>query len=147
MNAKEWAERLNGREYRDEMNGFEEKQAHDDGVIIVFGASDDLIEFRGVINDEGYAWDGVTVSLTNKPSLFKEDENQETLEFNRMQIANMNKVQAIWCPTGQDGRVWASWHIVLHGSLQGHPFDIMEDGELFCRGIVFDSKQLTQEAL
>lgn len=145
MNAKEWAERLNGREYRDEMNGFEEKQAHDDGVIIVFGASDDLIEFRGVINDEDGAWEGTTVKLTNKPSLFNEDENEETLEFNRMQIASMRTVQAIWCPKGEDGKVWASWEI--RSQIPHETFDIMEGGELYCRGIVFDAKWLTEEAL
>lgn len=49
---KKWAKKLNGREYREEVTEQEEKEAEEDGVVIVFGGSDDLIEFRGAICNE-----------------------------------------------------------------------------------------------
>lgn len=142
--AMEWAAKLSGREYGEEVSGAESKQAKEDGVVIVFGASDDLLEFRGVIDDEDGAWEGTKVKLTNKPSLFNEEENAETLEFNRMQIAGMRTITAVWCPKNEAGKVWASWEIKT--DIPHVPFDIMEDGEIFCRGLVFEAKWLTSES-
>jgi len=92
MNVKEWAEKLNGREYGQENDC---DQLKSDGVIIAYGASDDLLEFRGALDDEVGAYDGTTVKLTITDSgevkVFNEDENQETAEFNRIQIACMKK--------------------------------------------------------
>ena len=47
MNLKEWAEKLNGREIGDEVTSAEAKQMVSEGVIVAFGASDDLLEFVG----------------------------------------------------------------------------------------------------
>ena len=43
MNTKEWAKILDGREYPKVMTSAEEKEAKKDGVVIVSGASDDLL--------------------------------------------------------------------------------------------------------
>ena len=135
MTIKEWATLLNGREYTKEMTKAEEKQAKEDGVVIVFGASDDLIEFRGVVDDEAGAWEGTTEKITPTAKLYNPNENKETLEFNSMQISNMLKIQSIWCPKNENGEIWASWEV--RTKVPHETFDIMEDGEIFCRGIVF----------
>src|ERR1035437_9284458 len=52
MDKEELAKRLNGREIGDETYPNESKQAAEDGLVMVFGASDDLMEFRGAIDEE-----------------------------------------------------------------------------------------------
>jgi hypothetical protein len=47
----------------------------------------------------------------------------------------MKTVQAVWCPRDENGKIWASWKIQT--DIPHETFDIMEDGELFCRGVVF----------
>ena len=44
---KEFANRLNGREYGQELTPAEAQRAKEAGIVVVFGASDDLMEFRG----------------------------------------------------------------------------------------------------
>lgn len=46
-NVKKWAEKLDGRKYGNELTRDEEKKLKDLGLVVVFGASDDLCEFRG----------------------------------------------------------------------------------------------------
>ena len=58
MNAESLSKKLNGCEYRDEVSTEVANEAKECGLVIVFGASDDLIEFRGAIYDEVGAYDG-----------------------------------------------------------------------------------------
>lgn len=145
MNVKEWAERLNGREYGWDLTADEAKQAKLDGVVISYGDSDDLLEFRGAIDDEVGAWKGTKVKLTNEPRILNEELNTKELHFNQMQIAGMRTMTDVWCPKGEDGKVWASWNVTT--DIPHETFDIMEEGEIFGRGIVFDVKHLTSEVL
>jgi hypothetical protein len=146
MTINEWAEKLTGREYGEELTKEEEQALKADGLVAAFGASDDLLEFRGALHDEAGAWDGTTEKLcitdTGEVKVFNKEENQETAEFNRMQIANMKKVEAIWSPRGPDGKAWASWEIRIYGDIPYATFDIMEDGDLYCRGIVFEARHI-----
>ena len=66
MNAKELAAKLNGREYLREITDEEAKQAKASGLVVVYGASDDLIEFRGAIHDEGDCYDGGEILFDSK---------------------------------------------------------------------------------
>lgn len=52
MTKEELAQRLNGREYRNEITPLDIKEAKDSGLVIVYGASDDLMEFEGAISEE-----------------------------------------------------------------------------------------------
>ena len=57
MEARELAEKLNGRTYGDSFDDVLE-EAQQSGLVIVTGASDDLMEFDGAIRDEGGCFDG-----------------------------------------------------------------------------------------
>lgn len=57
-NVLKWANKLNGREYGNEISRSEMLEAQTDNVIIVFGSSDDELEFRGLIYDEVSAYGG-----------------------------------------------------------------------------------------
>ncbi len=142
MNKKEWAKKLNNRRYTEEITKDEEAQAKADGIVVVFGASDDLIEFRGAFHDEAGAWEGTTVQITSKFTIFNKDNNAETFEFNIEQIAKMRKITAVWCPENKHGDVWASWNYKT--DIPHEKFAIFEDdGDVYCHGIVFESKELS----
>lgn len=136
MNIKEWAEKLTGREYGEELTNKENEKAKADGVIIVFGASDDLIEFRGVIDDEDGAWEGTEVRITPDLNLFSEDKNREDFKYNSDQIVKMPIVKSTWNPKELE----TNW--LISSAIPHETFDILEDGELYCRGIVFHSDSL-----
>lgn len=52
MTIYEFAERLDGRQYGNEITKIEEQEAKELGFVVVFGYSDDNAEFRGAIDDE-----------------------------------------------------------------------------------------------
>lgn len=49
---KKWQEKLNDRQYGAELETFEEEELKKDGIVAVFGYSDDLCEIRGSLYDE-----------------------------------------------------------------------------------------------
>lgn len=106
MTTKEWAQRLNGREYRDEITKEEVKQAEKDGMVIALGYSDDLLELFGAINQEISAFDG----------------------------RDFGFVSAEWCPKNELGEVYASW--LIESKFPHESFNIYEDEELYCVGAV-----------
>jgi hypothetical protein len=135
MKVKDWVERISGFEYpADELDNLNKEMAAD-GIIIAYGASDDLLEFQGVVNDEVGVYGGNEVSISSRRKgtafIFDEEENNDSKEFNRKEIEQMQKIKAVWAPKDID----ASWKIETE--IPHETFDIMEDGELFCRGIVF----------
>jgi hypothetical protein len=134
MTVKEWAEKLTGIEYpADELDDLNKEMATD-GIIIAYGASDDLLEFRGVIYDEVGAWEGTEAIISSRGKgtafIFDEEENNDSKEFSRKEIKQMQKIKAVWNPKDID----ASWKIETE--IPHETFDIMEDGELFCRGVL-----------
>ena len=58
MTQFEFAQKLHGRLRSREIFTNEEILARDNGLVVVMGASDDLMEFTGAISDEVSAWDG-----------------------------------------------------------------------------------------
>jgi len=129
MNASEWASLLNGREYGSEMTREEKRKAKSDGVLIFYGYSDDNVEIRGVADEEVSAYDGTTIKLLSNGSVM-EDHDCDCEYCGYKKVASV-AVHADWCQI--DGYSWTFRTDVPHST-----FDIMEDGEKFCRGIVLD---------
>ena len=65
MTAKELAEMLSGREYGMEITKEEERQAAAAKLVVVYGYSDDNVEFRGAIDEEIGAYEEATIYLTS----------------------------------------------------------------------------------
>ncbi len=63
MNKEELAKRLDGRLIGNEISKEEEAKAQEDGLIVIFGASDDLAEIRGAIYDEVGCYDGGVIAF------------------------------------------------------------------------------------
>lgn len=146
MNKEQFAELLNGRQYRDEITKDEEKLAKENGLLVCFGASDDLLEFRGIIYDEVGAYDGCSALLVKKKGgkidVMSEDDFKEVQEImdDKELDFELPKVEVIaeWCPDDLE----CSWRI--KSDLPHATFDIMEDGELYCRGIIIEKSVIEQ---
>lgn len=138
MTKEEFAARLHGREYRKEMSRADDTLAMNEGLVVVFGASDDLVEFRGAIDEELYCHENLAANLflTNgsqgKPIWIAATE-QDTQNYIPTPFP---PIVAQWAPAEPD----CSW--LITSDIPHATFDILEDGELFCRGIVFSLVEL-----
>lgn len=139
MTKEEFASGLNNREYGSELTQYERQRAKESGLVVVYGASDDLIEFDGAIRDEGGCYDGGDVYFDRTGVA----QNGEKLA---------NKIAAVWCgkvddePAGdlsefqtENGETitWTYKTDIPHAT-----FMVYEDGEPYCRGIVFSIEDL-----
>lgn len=127
---------LTGREYGWKLSEEEKALAKKHDIVIAYGDSDDLLEFRGAIEDEASAIDGGTAHIVNgKLYEAPDDDEVETLQKFGVdidkQLQSAITVNAEWCPKDLD----CSWRISVNR--EHATFDVMEDGELFCRGVVF----------
>ena len=137
MIMKEFAEMLSGREYGMEITKDEERQAADAGLVVVYGYSDDNVELRGAIDAEVGAWEGATIYV-NKGGLLEEPacgsaENCNCPYFTAAK-STAKTIEAVW---GRSGVPWTFKTDIPHET-----FNIYEDGELFCVGIVFSVEDL-----
>lgn len=78
ITKEQFAELLNGNEYRDEMTKEQECIAKENNLLVVFGASDDLLEVRGAISDEYGAYDGGEFLLVKKGEMYADNEDENT---------------------------------------------------------------------
>ena len=148
MKREEFAALINGRQYRDEMTKDEERIAEESNLIVIFGASDDLVEFRGKIYDEIGAYEGTDfiiatpgteIHVENERKYFKA-EGLEVYPLTADSIGRDNRFKAEWSPKSID----ASWLITT--DIPHVPFDIFEDNDLYCRGVVISVDDLIQPA-
>lgn len=137
MTREEWAKLLDGREYRCELSSEEEAQAKADGVLIVFGASDDLMELRGVICDEVGCSDGGEALVTCDKVFDSDHECDCDYCGFKAAVKTAVKIKALWCP--DDVYSWTYKTKVPHST-----FDIVEDDEKYCRGIVISAADLPE---
>lgn len=137
MTMKEFAKMLSGREYGMELTKDEERQAADAGLVVAYGYSDDNVELRGAIDEEVGAWDGTTIRLTKAGVLqgpaCDSAENCDCPYFAAAKNA-AKTIKAVW---GAGGVSWTFETDIPHET-----FNIYEDGELFCVGIVFSVEYL-----
>lgn len=136
MTRDEAAERLNGSEYGQEGSKELFAEMKEAGLVAVFGASDDLMEFRGAINDEIGAWDGTTAYLT-KAGLLSSKCDDDCPYFFAEQAA-ASKIDAGWAKL--DDYSWSFTTSIPHAT-----FEVTEDDENYCRGIVFSLADVPAE--
>lgn len=138
---EDFAMLLDGREYTKEITKEEETIAKNNNFVVCFGASDDLLEFRGAIYDECGAYNSVLVYVINDKVITESDFEEKYLEtFKELNIpAPLSTiVKAIWCESDEFPKdLDASWLIKVEG-VKSVPFDVMGDGGLYCRGAVFE---------
>lgn len=137
MTKEQFAQLLNGRTYGNEITSEEEDLAKENGLLICFGASDDLLEMRGIIYEEYGTYEGGTTLLVRKKTgisaidLDKYNELMEILKDNDFELdIKRIPIKSEWCPSD----LKCSWRIST--TIPHATFDIMEDDGLYCRGIV-----------
>lgn len=126
-NVKKWAEKLDGRKYGSELTEIEEKELKALGLVVVFGASDDLCKFHGAINDEVGCFDGGDIYvnaeglIANNMDMFDDFVPENSPEFVLIKMC--------WDLRGY------SW--ICETDIPHESFDILDDGNPYCQGIIF----------
>lgn len=120
---------LDGKEYTCEMDEVNEIAVKNDGIVILFGGSDDLMEFRGAINDEVGSYDGGEAYLTEKGLLVNECSDSDCPYFEK-EKEKAHRIEAVW---DRDGIPWQYETTIPHIT-----FNIMENGKIYCKGIIFE---------
>ncbi len=125
MTAKEWAEKLSGREYGKELTQQEEMQMKQDGIVAVFGAGIDICNFCGAISDLFYFDDDIRVNIKGRV-IYNPSDQLDSSEFKQIQPICHDEGNPYW---------------TYETDIPHETFDIYDsdaDNELFCKGIVFE---------
>ena len=123
--AEVLARRLDGRQYREELTTKDLAWARDNGLVIVYGASDDLLEIDGIFCDEFECYGGGEICFTrNGPGL---DKNMVK-----------NVIKAVWCKEG----IIPSYSWIYETDIPHSTFNIMDGNDYYCQGIVFSIDDL-----
>lgn len=132
MTKEDLAAQIDGREYGAELTEEESAQAKANGLVVVFGASDDLMEFRGAIYDEQGVYDGGTALIDGSGLLPEREqiEDDATLEDWVERRKTAKTIEALWAEEGD-----YSW--TYKTSIPHATFEIVEGDDAYCRGIVF----------
>jgi hypothetical protein len=135
MTKETLAAAIHGCEYRQELSRFDGREAKAAGLVVVYGASDDLMELEGAISDEADVCNGGIVHLDAKGIIDRERlgiddgaSDRAIEEYSRRKV-RARTIRAVW---GKDGISWSYETDISHAT-----FDVLEDGEVYCRGIVF----------
>lgn len=132
MTKEELADQLNGLEYPTRIPGALIVAAQSAGLVILCGASDDLMEFYGARREEIGCYDGGTAFvdadgvLPDRDCLNGEEELAEYVQRQK----SAKSIEALWCK--EDGYSWTYKTEIPHAT-----FEVVEDEEPYCRGIVF----------
>jgi hypothetical protein len=138
MHTKEtFAALITGRQYRREINKPESELAKASRLLVIFGASDDLVEFEGLFTDEaGLPNAGQSIMFDEDGIIpdFSEFQDGDRTEgeykkyFKRKESAKT--IQPFWCKAGQD------FTFYFETELPHATFEIFDGEEAYCRGIV-----------
>lgn len=138
MTPQELAAKLDGSEYPFRLTPQNRGIAVASGLLIVYGSSDDLIEFEGAWADESGCYEGGTVTIDRTgivPDFAQvEHEVSEVLEWVRRSKASAS-IEALWC--AEPGFSWTYKTGIPHAD-----FLVMEDGDPYCRGMVIALAEL-----
>ena len=126
------ANKFNGRNYGDEITMDECNEFRELGIVVVFGYSDDNTEFRGAIHNEVGTYEGGEIFL-NSDGLFEDCECE--CKWSVLEKLKCKSINALWCE--QDHIPWTYDTDIPHET-----FNVLEDGEIYCRGIVFNINKL-----
>lgn len=119
---------LNGRIIGSEVLPKDEEWLRSAGLVVIFGASDDLAEIRGAIHDEVGVYDGGEIHFINGGLYERECEDEGCPHELEIQNGTYD-VKACW---GERGASWS-----YETSIPHETFNVLEDDEVFCIGIVF----------
>lgn len=128
LTLKSAAQQMNGNEYTEEGSRELFDQMKENRMVAVFGASDDLMEFHGAIEDEVGAYGGGSAYIDSNGLVENRcGEGDDCPNFK----PSGELVEALWLQND----INASW--TYKTDIPHETFDIMEDDKIYSRGIVF----------
>ena len=136
MNKEDLATALNGFYYTE----FEaklknvQKEAEESGLVIVYGASDDLMELRGALNNEYGCYDGGTFYITRAGVAERMDDICGRCDLYKNSLKQAHKLIAKWCK--------GEWCWGYEIDVPYSTFRIYEGDDNYCEGIVFELEDL-----
>lgn len=136
MNIQEVADKLNGVEYGSEGSILTLefcRELRREGIVVVRGYSDDLVEFDGAISDE---FGGYQHYLNSKGLIRNECDCEDCPYFEKLLKDTPYYINPEWCKTEE--YCWTYDTNIPHVT-----FDVMENGDKYCKGIVFKLSDLT----
>lgn len=119
---EEFSLSLTNKQYGNELTKEEINKAKENGLIVVYGASDDLIEFEGCISEEIDCYGGGIFNIKSKSLEIKVASSEK----------DKNKIEAVWCDSDFENTSWTYKTDIPHSK-----FNIYEDNDIYCIGIVF----------
>jgi hypothetical protein len=134
MNIHDVAAKLNGIQYRQgEPDRAFEKVLRDNRLVVVIGSSDDLVNFYGAISDERGAYE----HYIDATGFLRNNCDCEDCPYYAEIIKSAKVIEPEWCM--HPDYVWTYKTDIPHAV-----FDVMEEDEKYCRGIVFSLDNLAQ---
>ena len=134
MTKEELALQITGREYPLELLPAEKRFAKDSGLVIVYGASDDLMEFEGAIEDEIGAYEGTTARIHQGGVLQRHYDCECEYCGYKTFAKQSSTIKAVW---GKGGYLWTYKTDIPHAT-----FEIVRGKDKYCRGIVISLADL-----
>lgn len=128
MTPKTAAAKINGNQYGKEVSTALAAELKSAGLVAVFGASDDLMEFRGAIYDEVGCYNGGTAHLTSDGLVTNNCDDEDCPYFAKLKEM-CPTIEALW---DEGGFSWRYKTAIPHAT-----FVIKEDDDDYCEGIVF----------
>jgi hypothetical protein len=137
VTPQELAAMLHGREYPNDVTKEVAMLAKENDLVIVHGGSDDIMYFAGAMAEEIGAYNGHTAHIDVQGAVpeFADlclDQDEEGLRRYFASAGARREIDAVW---DEDDISWQYRTTIPHVT-----FDIMEDEEVYCRGIVFAVK-------
>lgn len=131
ITVKEYADMLNGRKYSYPQFTKEEiKIAKDNGFVIVCGASDDLMEFYGAMDDEGSCYDGGKVWFDEESVLDGPSTTGDRC------------IEAFWCRESEKDEKGNVITWTYETDIPHETFMIYDEEEPYCKAIVFSIEEI-----
>lgn len=127
---KKWQKILNDREYREELDFFEEEKLKKDGIVAVFGYSDDLCEIRGALYDEIECYSDKKVVYVKENDCFVSSNYYDENPSELIKI-DLSKKPYIDISNTRDG-----WKYEIP-NIPHLEFKIYEEDTIYCTGKLF----------
>ena len=142
ITKEELAERLNGRQYGKEISRQEEQEAKEAGLVVVFGQSDDLVEFRGAIDDEVDLYEGGTIYF-NQEGILKNACEDEDCPYFQKELEEAKQILAVWGDDSPNlGVQGYSWSFRAVDIPDAATFDVFDGEDKYCKGYIFSLEDL-----
>lgn len=157
MTAEQLAAMLNSRQYGNEITKEEEEIAKANNLLVVYGSSDDLVEFGGQFSDEADVYGGGAVVISRHGILKSRCSEDDTCPYFVMEMERRLE-------SGEYRRVKVYWSGKCSGKEMDHEkfestqkpywcygcedfpgmfatFDIFDEDTLYCQGVVIDTNK------